>query len=187
MKRIDSESLRTIQEDESSPTRRLLDSSHTEEKSVGIDGIVSIHTACPLTEGRGIVCREEDATPKQESHLHYYASYAIIFIHICSFIAFICLFGIDPISANPLIGPPVKIIEEYGAKNPVKVRDEHEYWRIVTAMFVNLGFLDMFFSVIMLYNFGRCLERKWGCTKWLSIYLISGERMYFLLLISALI
>ncbi len=175
MNRIDTESLRAINQDESSQTRHLLDSSHGEHGSVEIDAVVNIHTAFPLVEGcPPVESKDEDVSQKQKSHIHYYASSAVIFIHICCFSAFICLFGFDSITANPLIGPPVKIIEEYGAKNPSRVREEHEYWRTITAVFVNLGFLDLFFSVIMLYNFGRCLERRWGRMKWLSIYLVSG-------------
>ncbi len=185
---IDEESMRTTGEGKESRIRHLfMDSYKGWRMRNDIDVTrVNIHTAIPVVEDyaayddEGDVISEEGETDdddekSSDSYLDYYGSLSIIMIHIYSFLTFVIIFGIDSISSNPLIGPPLQVIEEYGAKASIKIKDGHEYWRIVSAMFINVGFLDLFFTVCMLYTFGRCLEKRWGCIKWLSFYLLSGE------------
>jgi len=61
----------------------------------------------------------------------------------------------------------------FGAKvNALIVRGE--YWRLITAMFLHIGVAHLFFNSYALYIYGPIVEKLYGKTKYILIYLISG-------------
>lgn len=49
-----------------------------------------------------------------------------------------------------------------------------EYWRLFTAMFLHVGFTHLFVNGFALFVFGPIVERAFGPTKFLTIYLLGG-------------
>lgn len=49
-----------------------------------------------------------------------------------------------------------------------------EYWRLLTAMFLHIGILHLFFNSYALYIYGPLVEKLFGKVKFTLIYLISG-------------
>jgi len=49
-----------------------------------------------------------------------------------------------------------------------------EWWRIATSMFIHIGFLHLAFNMYALFLFGTPVERRYGTTRFLALYLLSG-------------
>lgn len=49
-----------------------------------------------------------------------------------------------------------------------------QYWRLITPIFLHIGFTHLLFNSLTLYYLGSMVERVAGHTKFLAIYLLSG-------------
>ena len=49
-----------------------------------------------------------------------------------------------------------------------------EWWRLITAMFVHLGFAHVLFNMFSLIIFGPAIENRYGKWRFLLLYLVSG-------------
>jgi rhomboid protease GluP len=67
---------------------------------------------------------------------------------------------------------PITLIQ-FGAKyNPLIIAGE--YWRLLTAIFIHIGLVHLFFNSYALYVFGTQVEQRFGHTRFLALYLLSG-------------
>lgn len=67
---------------------------------------------------------------------------------------------------------PITLIE-FGAKyNPLIL--EGEWWRIVTSMFLHVGFLHLFMNMLALFYLGTAVERIYGSFRFFFIYFLAG-------------
>jgi len=61
----------------------------------------------------------------------------------------------------------------FGAKyNPLIAQGE--YWRLVTCVFLHIGFAHLLFNSLALHTFGRDLEKLYGAGRFAFLYLASG-------------
>jgi rhomboid protease GluP len=61
----------------------------------------------------------------------------------------------------------------FGAKyQPLIVQGE--YWRLMTANFIHIGILHLAFNAYALYLFGLQVERRFGRSRFVVLYLLSG-------------
>lgn len=68
----------------------------------------------------------------------------------------------------------IETLIEFGAKyNPAMI-ENNEWWRIVSSMFIHIGFLHLFMNMIAIYFLGTLIERIYGSWRFLLIYLLSG-------------
>ncbi|MBA3962148.1 MAG: rhomboid family intramembrane serine protease [Chthoniobacterales bacterium] len=65
-------------------------------------------------------------------------------------------------------------LHRLGALEPAVVLQGHEYWRLVSALFLHYGFLHLFVNLYALYLLGPALERVIGSIPFAAGYLISG-------------
>src|SRR5262249_57905918 len=65
-----------------------------------------------------------------------------------------------------------KILENSGALTARNLIDG-QWWRLLTAGFVHIGFLHILMNMAFLYLAGRFIEQMWGHARYLVIYLIS--------------
>lgn len=62
---------------------------------------------------------------------------------------------------------------DFGAKyNPYIV--DGEWWRIISSMFLHIGFLHLFMNMLALYYLGHAVERIFGTSRLLIIYMLAG-------------
>lgn len=66
------------------------------------------------------------------------------------------------------------ILIHFGAAQPDLIIYQHQYWRILTSMFLHIGFMHLLYNNIALFIFGIRLERYLGHKVFFDIYLISG-------------
>jgi membrane associated rhomboid family serine protease len=65
-------------------------------------------------------------------------------------------------------------LDYLGALEPATVVVRHEYWRLLSALFLHYGALHLVFNLFALYLLGPPLERLIGSAKFLAGYLLSG-------------
>jgi rhomboid protease GluP len=67
-----------------------------------------------------------------------------------------------------------RTLELLGALDPAAVVVRHEYWRLLTALFLHYGLLHVAINLYALYLLGPELERLIGSFKFIMSYLIAG-------------
>lgn len=63
---------------------------------------------------------------------------------------------------------------KYGALYTPLIQDGHEYWRLITSMFIHIGATHLLFNCFSLYIFGARLEKYLSSWQFIIIYLLSG-------------
>jgi rhomboid protease GluP len=67
-----------------------------------------------------------------------------------------------------------RTLHALGALEPDAVIVKHEYWRLLTALFLHYGVLHISFNLYALYLLGPGLERMIGSLRFAMSYLITG-------------
>jgi rhomboid protease GluP len=90
-------------------------------------------------------------------------TYVFIFLHLILFY----LLETNGGSQNP------ETLIQYGAKyNPAIL--EGEWWRFFTPIVLHIGFLHLILNTLALFYLGTAVERIYGSTRFLGIYLFAG-------------
>lgn len=61
-----------------------------------------------------------------------------------------------------------------GALLPPLIKYSHEYYRLITAMFLHVNFLHFTMNMIVLYEIGGPMEYLIGPKKYILVYMLSG-------------
>jgi rhomboid protease GluP len=83
----------------------------------------------------------------------------------------LAMFGVELILGGSTNG---QTLHNLGALEPDSVIVKHEYWRLLTALFLHYGVLHILFNLYALYLLGPALERIIGSAKFALGYLIAG-------------
>jgi membrane associated rhomboid family serine protease len=70
-------------------------------------------------------------------------------------------------------GGTAKLID-LGAMYPPAVVIGHQYWRLITVMFLHAGIIHLALNMYALYLFGYLIENAFGKVRFLAIYFVSG-------------
>ncbi|MFC3039066.1 rhomboid family intramembrane serine protease [Virgibacillus xinjiangensis] len=111
--------------------------------------------------------KELDRNRRKVDELFSYGTpiftYLLLLLNISCFLV-VEFYG-DSTSINDLI--------KYGAKyNPAVI--DGEWWRILTSMFLHIGFLHLFMNMLAMYYIGSLTERIYGNSRFLAIYMLAG-------------
>ena len=124
---------------------------------------------------------ESDKKPKKKRKHHAYFTAMVICVNALMFIITICLYHkksgriFEPFpSGNPNLGPDAAVLIALGARDTPLIRDHHEWWRLITAMFLHAGLIHIVFNTTCLWSIGAPLERTFGTAGICVIYLMSG-------------
>ena len=81
--------------------------------------------------------------------------------------------GIAPFDVNPMIGPFPDAFSLWGGKNPYKMLEENEWWRMVTPALLHVGILHLAANVFCQLSAVALFEREWGWFSWSFIFIVS--------------
>lgn len=68
----------------------------------------------------------------------------------------------------------IETLIEYGAKYNPAIIENGEWWRIVSSMFLHIGFLHLFMNMFAVYYLGMAVERIYGSIRFILIYFLAG-------------
>ncbi|MBU6452636.1 MAG: rhomboid family intramembrane serine protease [Cyanobacteria bacterium REEB67] len=97
-------------------------------------------------------------------------------VTICLIIANLVVFGfyIDQSSLDSLSDPDTLVLYKMGASFGAAVFVEHQYWRLLTSMFLHSNLAHIAMNMFSLFIFGRLLEKPLGSSRFFCLYFISG-------------
>ena len=78
----------------------------------------------------------------------------------------------EPLSANPLLGPPTPVLIKVGAQTQELVLEQKQYWRMFSSMFLHAGLIHLGANMMALYSLGKDLEERHGTFKVMVLYLL---------------
>lgn len=94
---------------------------------------------------------------------------AVTVLILLNVFIFVCEFLIGAFVVNG-----ANTVEGLGALIPGVVLHRHEYWRLVTALFLHANSPHLIFNMFALYVLGPPFERAIGSARFLSCYLLAG-------------
>lgn len=62
----------------------------------------------------------------------------------------------------------------FGAKQNDLIIEQHQYWRLITSMFIHIGIIHLFLNNYALWIIGQEIERIYGSARFVILYLITG-------------
>lgn len=105
-------------------------------------------------------------SPIQQALHHYPITLALVVICIGVF-ALQLFFGVNPTN------PTNQALIAWGA-NFLPFSLGEAPWRLVTSLFLHIGFMHLLFNMFALYYFGQVAERMFGAVNFLALFLLSG-------------
>ncbi len=75
---------------------------------------------------------------------------------------------------HTLFGMSSEASYRLGASHPYGIFVKHEWWRLVTAMFLHGGLIHIGFNMMNLMQIGPALEELYGSARYLFLYVVTG-------------
>lgn len=95
---------------------------------------------------------------------NYYCTFAILIINFLVF----ALMELNGGSTQ------INVLISFGAIEPERIFVKHEYFRLLSNMFIHIGIIHLLANSLSLYIFGTRAEKYMGKLKFIIIYILSG-------------
>ena len=105
-------------------------------------------------------------SPIQQA-LHHYPITLTLVVMCVGVFALQLFFGVNPTN------PTNQSLIVWGA-NFLPFSLGEAPWRLVTSLFLHIGFMHLLFNMFALYYFGQVAERMFGAVNFLALFLLSG-------------
>src|SRR5215471_7715563 len=66
------------------------------------------------------------------------------------------------------------VLRAFGAKQNDLIVGHREYWRLITCIFIHIGFIHLFLNNYALWIIGQEIEQIYGSARFVVLYLITG-------------
>ncbi|CAA7389708.1 unnamed protein product [Spirodela intermedia] len=87
---------------------------------------------------------------------------------------FLGRFSFQPFKENPLLGPASSTLQRMGALDVKKVVDRHQWWRLISCIWLHAGVFHILANMLSLLFIGIRLEQEFGFIRIGLLYLLSG-------------
>jgi membrane associated rhomboid family serine protease len=94
----------------------------------------------------------------------------LLMVNVAMFVVEVVLGG----SRSLFSGPSQQKLFDLGALFPPAIALGHQYWRLITPMFLHAGLIHLAFNSYALYLLGFLVEDAFGKARFLAIYFIGG-------------
>lgn len=99
----------------------------------------------------------------KREYKEYYVTYTLIFINLAVFLVMTLAGGTNDINNLIIFGAKINVLIEAG-----------QYWRLLTSIFIHIGFTHFLFNTYALMVMGKFGEKIFGHGKLVIIYIFSG-------------
>ncbi|MEK6302516.1 MAG: rhomboid family intramembrane serine protease [Acidobacteriota bacterium] len=66
------------------------------------------------------------------------------------------------------------VLIAFGAKQNALIAEQHQYWRLITCVFLHIGFIHLLMNNYALWIVGRDIEQIYGSARFLILYVVTG-------------
>jgi rhomboid protease GluP len=99
--------------------------------------------------------------------------FTIIFL-MANIFLFLLMWSSSGLSSVTLWDPPYQVLVAYGAKLNYLVKEQHEWWRLVTPVFIHIGLVHLLVNMYGLWMIGPYVERLYGSAKFVTLWVGTG-------------
>jgi membrane associated rhomboid family serine protease len=99
--------------------------------------------------------------------------FTIIFL-ISNVFVFLLMWSSSGLSSAALWEPQYPVLIAYGAKLNFLIKENHEWWRFVTPVFIHIGLAHLLVNMYGLWMIGPYVERLYGSAKFVVLWVITG-------------
>lgn len=99
--------------------------------------------------------------------------FTIVFLASNIFV-FLLMWSSSGMTSAALWEPPYPVLIAYGAKLNSLVREQHQWWRFVTPVFIHIGLVHLLVNMYGLWMIGPYVERLYGSAKFVVLWVVTG-------------
>ncbi|PYS21047.1 MAG: hypothetical protein DMF72_18555 [Acidobacteria bacterium] len=100
--------------------------------------------------------------------------FTVVFL-IVNFFIFLLMWGISGTSSAVLwTGFPEPVLLAFGAKTNYLIGYDHEYWRLVTPVFIHVNLPHVLINMYSLWVIGPWVEKLYGSAKFVVFWVVTG-------------
>ncbi len=67
-----------------------------------------------------------------------------------------------------------EVLRGFGAKQNDLIAGQHEYWRLITSIFIHIGIIHLLLNNYALWIIGQEIEQIYGSARFVTLYLMTG-------------
>ncbi len=67
-----------------------------------------------------------------------------------------------------------EVLRGFGAKQNTLIVEQHEYWRLITPIFIHIGLIHLVLNNYALWIIGQEIEQIYGSARFVVLYLVTG-------------
>lgn len=118
-------------------------------------------------EGRTTIARDVSERVERERTQGLRITRGLIAVNVAVFVLMVT-------SGVPITGPNTEQLIRWGGSFGPLVLLGGQYWRLLSAAFVHIGIIHIFFNMWCLWSLGQLAEPLFGRTAYLALYLLTG-------------
>jgi rhomboid protease GluP len=100
--------------------------------------------------------------------------FTIVFLTL-NFFVFLLMWQASGMStAALLISFPEDVLYAFGAKTNYLIGNEHEWWRLITPVFIHINVFHLFVNMYGLWVIGPWVEKLYGSSKFVVFWVVTG-------------
>lgn len=100
--------------------------------------------------------------------------FTIVFL-VLNFFVFLVMWGVSGTSSAVLWGGfPESVLLAFGAKTNYLIGKDHEFWRLVTPVFIHVNLPHVLINMYSLWVVGPWVEKLYGSAKFTVLWIVTG-------------
>jgi len=99
--------------------------------------------------------------------------FTIVFL-VANVFVFMLMWSSSGLNSATLWEPPQSVLIAYGAKLNSLIKNNHEWWRFVTPVFIHIGLAHLLINMYGLWMIGPYVERLYGSAKFVVLWVMTG-------------